>query len=539
MKKFLALLLALVMLAGMIAGCGAKPEAAPEATPETGKAPVAAEKVEENEEPIVIKWIPHTLDFVAEQDTYVEKLIEERFNVELEVAEVNTWQADTLNVYLASSPEFDFMIPNIGVGDYYNLYDQGLLRTIDPADLEAYMPNWMAACRAGFTEEELVMEEEIANILINQFGGLVTVPTYSDSSNSYMVMAMRSDWLESLGLEAPTTFEEFVDTLIAFAEDDPDGNGIDDTYGIDAHPTYKLNYMHLADGVIHDAFVRGDDGQISFIPASENWKNNLKKCAELYAAGAIDPEWVTDSRAIVREKFAAGKFGCMVDNIAWFDPNAAGNMTELLKTSNPDAEWIYLDPFPASDGNTYVWGDVPSMYNYLSGGAFSATCSEEKMAKIMEILEAFATDKDFWLACQFGEEGIDWEYDENGCIVSLIDSEAQHAKGIGYFSCAYPNTKATYADLILNPFYQDMNNRYGQFTTLTNTCNNGWRFTGTNEAYDTYYVDVDTLADEYYYKAIAGEFDIDATWDEYVESLNNAGLQDILDEYQAYADANY
>jgi len=43
---------------------------------------------------------------------------------------------------------------------------------------------------------------------------------------------VRKDWLENVGLELPKTTEDLYEVAKAFTEDDPDGNGADDTYGI-------------------------------------------------------------------------------------------------------------------------------------------------------------------------------------------------------------------------------------------------------------------------------------------------------------------
>ena len=45
------------------------------------------------------------------------------------------------------------------------------------------------------------------------------------------VMLIRQDWLDSLKLEAPTTIDEFENIISAFTNEDPDGNGKNDTYG--------------------------------------------------------------------------------------------------------------------------------------------------------------------------------------------------------------------------------------------------------------------------------------------------------------------
>ena len=45
-------------------------------------------------------------------------------------------------------------------------------------------------------------------------------------------MIIRQDWLDNLGLKAPTNMDEFEAVIKAFTEDDPDGNGQKDTMGL-------------------------------------------------------------------------------------------------------------------------------------------------------------------------------------------------------------------------------------------------------------------------------------------------------------------
>ena len=56
-------------------------------------------------------------------------------------------------------------------------------------------------------------------------------------------LLVRKDWLDKLGLEIPTTLDEFIEVARAFTFDDPDGNGRDDTYGygafIESDSTFK------------------------------------------------------------------------------------------------------------------------------------------------------------------------------------------------------------------------------------------------------------------------------------------------------------
>ena len=59
---------------------------------------------------------------------------------------------------------------------------------------------------------------------------------------------MRKDWLDNLGLEVPTNLDELYEVCRAFTFDDPDGNGVDDTYGITSSGTWNLQDIFQAFG---------------------------------------------------------------------------------------------------------------------------------------------------------------------------------------------------------------------------------------------------------------------------------------------------
>lgn len=538
-KKLLALILAMLMVVSLLAGCGAKTDpTASDVTPPAADVPKEdqeAEEPAEPAEPIVLDIIGNTGGWVAQQNTPVELMVEERFNVEMNVAEVDSWQADTTAVYLAGSPDFDYIAANASFADYSSWYEQGLLRTFTYEELWEHMPNWMAALEKDVGENGKAAAEISRKMIEDGHNGeLFTIPTCE--GQGYYIMAVRQDWLDNLGLEVPKTFEELVAVMEAFTYDDPDGNGIDDTYGIDCHYNYRLNYLHLMDGVVQDCFSMDDNGNVVYMPATDAWKTSLKRAAEVYAKGVIDPEFATDSRAIVREKWASGKFGVTVDATSWFADTNSGNILNLVKQNDPNAELTYLDPLPSADGNSYVWA-VPIDYNILPAGAFGANCTDEQMYKMMEILDTVVADFDFMLSVKYGEEGKDWNYSDLGVVTATPECTPEVKQEMGY-GMLYRLTapKGDNADKLLSQMVLDLYDQYSKYTPVTQTTN--FSFSGANEAYSTYFADVQTLETEYYYKAIMGNVDIDATWDDHVAAMNAAGLQEIIDEYQAYVDAN-
>ena len=63
-------------------------------------------------------------------------------------------------------------------------------------------------------------------------GKLYGLPQLSAADGTCDLLWIRTDWLENLGLEAPTNMEELLEVARAFRYEDPDGNGQDDTWGI-------------------------------------------------------------------------------------------------------------------------------------------------------------------------------------------------------------------------------------------------------------------------------------------------------------------
>ena len=50
--------------------------------------------------------------------------------------------------------------------------------------------------------------------------------------------------------------------------------------------------------------------------------------------------------------------------------------------------------------------------------------------------------------------------------------------------------------------------------------------------FNMYNADIETTCDEFWYGSIRGDWDIDAEWDGYVESLYELGLEVILEDYE-------
>lgn len=87
-------------------------------------------------------------------------------------------------------------------------------------------------------------------------------PTRGNGCTTYIKKA----WLDRVGMEPPTTYDEYLAMLQAFTEGDPDGNGINgDTYGVSASGIINgeapyINYLPEFYQDAYPTFYQKEDG---------------------------------------------------------------------------------------------------------------------------------------------------------------------------------------------------------------------------------------------------------------------------------------
>ena len=157
---------------------------------------------------------------------------------------------------------------------------------------------------------------------------------------------VKKAWLDNCGLEAPTTYEEYLNMLKAFTEGDPDGNGVNgDTYGVSAAGLIGteapyVNYLPEFYQDAYPSFVKGDDGVWYDGFTKDNFKDALTRLREAYAAGYIDKETLTNGTSDVRNKFYEDKFGVFT----YWAGTWATNLKNNLEANGLDGELVALKP---------------------------------------------------------------------------------------------------------------------------------------------------------------------------------------------------
>ena len=243
-------------------------------------------------------------------------------------------------------------------------------------------------------------------------GDIYGVP--QENKNYKWPTAIRMDWVEKLGYEKKTeyTVSELKQILIDMATKDPDGNGENDTYGMNAYGGGWKNTniaIYGAFNGIPDQNYLSEDGYIYSYNTSDDFRAALTYLNELWTAGAIDPEFFVASEDQATQKAANGKIGYFT---SWW--NGVKVLCENgFADLNPDG-WYDVIYVTSDDGKTQGVLDNGLITNTTF---ITSTCKNPEAA--MKFLNYLVTDEGFELM-QYGMEGYHFEYNEDGTVNNIF-----------------------------------------------------------------------------------------------------------------------
>lgn len=274
-----------------------------------------------------------------------------------------------------------------------------------------------------------LVEQTIKNnesSLIQDDGNIYTFPrtTFQDStlSSSDAGILVRKDWMEKLGFENPTSFFEFKDMVTAFAKEDPDGNGVDDTIGFNGGSRVVLGkWLNLGIAPQCNIFTWLDYNG-AFVPSylHPDFEKIIVAFRSLYESGGLDPEFHLKKPSDAVYDFARGNLGALEYKTSPATLAEVKLYWEMYHDASEKFEdyVTYLNIFPASDGICYS----NSSSSFWSESLFSATVSDEKMERILYLYE-YLLSEDGWRLTRLGLEGQDYTYTD-GNYISLLNVDA-------------------------------------------------------------------------------------------------------------------
>jgi putative aldouronate transport system substrate-binding protein len=207
--------------------------------------------------------------------------------------------------------------------------------------------------------------------------------------------------------------QDFIDMWVAFVNGDPNGDG---TFVQGMGPrtaAFLLTQSFTSYGLHDDNWVMLGNGDV-VISALE--KDSalpvLSFLRRAYAAGAIDPDFVSYNVSNARQKFAAGQLGTILYQASPKHLKAIMDDWEEVQTKNFMDCVEILDP-PAVAGKTNTFGISTAFW---SESYINASVDDTKMAKILEIFDYFYTEEGMRLQ-MFGFEGEDYKMEGDEIVL--------------------------------------------------------------------------------------------------------------------------
>lgn len=406
--------LLVLALAAMLSACGQTvpatvPTGASQSVGASGQAPGGQSGQQVSGELVDIEmWLtsavseagPPPADWVAYEK------IREQLGINLKVTLLPSDFSDQdakINAAAASNTLPDFFNANRDV--WARLVDAGL---VAPAkDLLTMMPS----------RAERYYSNDLRNTLATANGELygLAQPSVLPRTDGLVI---RQDWLDKLGLEAPTTTEEFLAVAKAFTEQDPDGNGQNDTYGfgafVESPGIYSMGLGPRFEA-LYGAFGAAGVFDVS---SAESFGLNVRKpefyqatqfIKELNDARVIDPDWPTLKKDEFRARWKQGRYGMMIESFAAL--STVANYKDF-DANFPEGEWAAIAPPKGPAGESSNGLTVENVRIYAVS---QRAMQDGKGPAIARLLEWLATDEGYFLF-GFGQEGVNYVLDDDGNV---------------------------------------------------------------------------------------------------------------------------
>ena len=573
MKKAVTSLLLAAMLLSLFIGCGATNEVSastsvspPEESvlaslsqeqitssaepPEETAASVVSEELGDaiTEEPSYFPlsekselsiWYPfpsNISDYIQSYDEHpVFQAVEAATNVKIEFVSCSDYQTGEQFSLMCASGDYCDMITKVNQN-----YTNGLVGAMEDEviiPLNAYMeyaPNYSAILQK-YPDAEQAIKTDHGDIAMFAW---IEGEQYVSSGPQ-----IRQDWLNALNMDIPETYDQLETYLEAiqsvygcsspylvnsssFSEILADGYGVAGCQI--GGPEASGSAFYQENGRVHCSYL--EDGFRDYLTMMHNW----------FEKGLFSRDFLNISSnpmdSIVGELITTNQTG------AWFDSvDSLSNYMVLTEGTG-----FAVSPMPAPGLTGYAVSHFGSEYNHVMGNTVSVSTQCRDIELAMRWLDFFYSDEGALLA-NFGVEGEAYDYDENGQLY-VTDLILNNPNGLNYNQAAYLYTLG------------------GNFITYTEESSSArtwtWQFDFANEnaknfdsacvlpgslsltmeesqSIATVLSDLETYANEMVTRFVVGESDIQQEWDTMVQYLNDNGMANCIDAYQAALDRYY
>ena len=344
---------------------------------------------------------------------YINNMAEEA-NVTLEIEQISSGWDEIKSTLLASGDIPDLIIGKDAIVSSDVAQFKGLF-----ADMSGMIDEYAPNIRKAFDEHP-----ELEYLATSEDGAIYGIPKYQRFwPKTYIRQMINKEWLDNLGLEVPETFDELYNVLVAFKEQDANGNGdpndeipMDFAAGVASHSVYQMPWIlcllcgyGLPVTAITDDGWYLDDGEVKNIYMSDEYYDLLQFLSKCWNEGLINPEIFTQDYATYA---ATSRNGVVGYTLGWdiTDRMGSGEVAEqyeVIGTILPSEEYA----------DKAVWETSYYTLNYAYPTAVMSAACENKEAA-MRFLNLFYDDT-YGIQVLFGSMGECIQDDGDGTYTVL------------------------------------------------------------------------------------------------------------------------
>ncbi len=338
--------------------------------------------------PLTLTAHIHWNDTIVLNDSMIIPKEAERFtNITLQgvASEMDTDSAQAFNLMITGKT-----LPDLVGGQRTDINKYGVEGAFIPLNdlIEEYAPDIKA-----------ILDEnpDIKGAITAEDGNIYQIPFIYESQISE-AWFIRQDWLDAVGMEVPTTVDELHDVLVAFVENDANGNGVKDEIGFFMRQSSLDNRMTplLALFGVSDYWHVDDNGTVSIGTYSQEYKDAIKNISQWYSEGLIDPEIFTRDSNVREMLFSENNGGVTHDWVA----STSGYNKSMAETV-PGFHLVGM--LPPADINGDQW--EASSRDRLTGSGWAISVDNEHPEESMKYMNFWFTEAGRRLST-YGVEGV-------------------------------------------------------------------------------------------------------------------------------------
>lgn len=395
MKKVVAFLLAAVMLLGVLTACSKTQTEAPETENTPAEQPAQNEQPTQEEQPeeqttaekTTVTGMAMEYNTAPAKDGKYWQAMEEAMNVDYTVdwiASDNYYEKLSLYILSDSLPDI------VECTDLTNSVVQNAIEDGYFWDLTDFLGDFSKYPNLAATNPDAWNYAKVN-------GSIYLIP--KTRGNLDCCMFIRQDILDELGLQMPTTIDEYSSVLKQMVESGKVTAGF-------VPFASTVYYFGGAFGV--NELVYDDNGGLVQEKLTDAYADLVAWYADLYAEGVIPSEYTLIGVSQQEEYFTTGVSASLFKN-SWHRLD----LNQNLQSQVGDTASATMIPYLKGENGTAGYWDL----GYFGGLLISKKVPEENVEKILTFLDACCDPANYNLL-NYGVEGYHWNYDDGGNVIS-------------------------------------------------------------------------------------------------------------------------